>query len=477
MKFNSFDYLFFFLLVVSVYFALPFRLRRFWLLAASLFFYMYWSAAFVLLIFYTTTIDYFVTRRFGHVQAVGARRGLLALSYVSNFGALFLFKYYNFFMDSWSTVMAHLGFGVHAPVLHVILPVGISFYTFEAISYTTDVYHGRYPAERSYPRLLLFILFFPKLIAGPIERAWHLIPQFERQSRFNYERIREGLAKILWGLFKKLVVADRLGIYVDSVYNHVGRHAGSSYLLATLFFAFQIYCDFSAYSDIAIGSSQVMGFELLRNFRRPYFATSIGDFWRRWHISLSTWFRDYVYIPLGGNRKGFWKMNQYIFTVFLVSGIWHGARWTFVLWGLYHGVFLLIETIWNRFVPTLVPPVAAKRWLQSLATFPIACLSWVLFRANSVADAGRVYAGIFSDFGARRFLAENVGTGNLRHIAFGSFGIALVLAVELATECGAYARLWQPAMKPVRWIAYAGLATLIVLVGVFDGGQFIYFQF
>ena len=475
MKFNSFDYLFFFALVAAVFLALPFRLRRGWLLGASLFFYMYWSPVFVLLIFYTTTIDYFVTRRLEHVDRRAARRGLLALSYVSNFGALFLFKYYNFFMDSWGAIAGRFGLPFHAPLLHVILPVGISFYTFEAISYTTDVYHGKYPAERSYPRLLLFILFFPKLIAGPIERAWHLIPQFERRSVFEYSRVREGLAKILWGLVKKLLVADRLGIFVDSIYNHVGRHAGSSYLLATVFFAFQIYCDFSAYSDIAIGSSQVMGIDLLRNFRRPYLATSVGDFWRRWHISLSTWFRDYVYIPLGGNRDGFWRMNQNIFTVFLVSGIWHGARWTFVLWGLYHGAFLLIETCWNRFVPTLVPPSPVKRWLQTLATFPIVCLSWVLFRANSVHDAWTVYLGIFRDFGAHRFVAENLG--NFRHIAFGLLGIALVLAVELATEHGAYAGLWRPSMKPVRWVAYAGLITLILMIGVFDGGQFIYFQF
>ncbi|MGH7743000.1 MAG: MBOAT family O-acyltransferase, partial [Candidatus Eiseniibacteriota bacterium] len=297
MKFNSFDYLFFFVLVAAVFFALPFRLRRYWLLCASLFFYMYWSPVFVLLIFYTTTIDYFVTRRLALVEGVAPRRWLLTLSYVSNFGALFVFKYYNFFMDSWAAVAGRFGLAFQAPLLHMILPVGISFYTFEAISYTSDVYHRKFPAERSYPRLLLFILFFPKLIAGPIERAWHLIPQFERRAVFEYQRVREGLAKILWGLVKKLVVADRLGIFVDSIYNHVGRHSGSSYLLATVFFAFQIYCDFSAYSDIAIGSSQVLGFDLLRNFRRPYFATSIGDFWRRWHISLSTWFRDYVYIP------------------------------------------------------------------------------------------------------------------------------------------------------------------------------------
>jgi D-alanyl-lipoteichoic acid acyltransferase DltB (MBOAT superfamily) len=472
MRFNSFDYLFFAVIVISLFFALPYKLRRFWLLAASLFFYMYWSPIFILLILYSTTIDYFVARRLSRTGDSKARRGLLALSYVTNFGALFLFKYYDFFMASWASVTHSLGLPVQPPLLHLILPVGISFYTFEAISYTTDVYRRSYPAEMSYPRLLLFITFFPKLIAGPIERAWHLIPQFERDTRFEYVRVREGLAKILWGLFKKIVIADRLAIYVDAVYNHADHHVGSTLLLATLFFAFQIYCDFSAYSDIAIGTSQIMGYDLLRNFRRPYFATSIADFWGRWHISLSTWFRDYVYIPLGGNRHGFWKTNQNIFTVFLVSGIWHGANWTFVLWGIWHGAFLLLQNVWNRFVPTVVPPGPSKRWLQSIGTFPIVLLSWVLFRANNVADAGHVYREIFTHFDRAHFFA-----GNLKHLAYGFTGIAILLAVELWTETGGYRRIWLPQAKPARWLAYAGLTVLIVLVGVFDGGQFIYFQF
>jgi len=472
LRFNSFDFLWFALVVVGLFFAIPPRFRKAWLLVWSLAFYMYWNPVFILLILYSTTIDYFVARKLEQTVEVRARRGLLALSYVTNFGALFLFKYYDFFAASWSGALEALGAPAQPALLHLVLPVGISFYTFEAISYTTDVYRRSYPAETSYPRLLLFITFFPKLIAGPIERAWHLIPQFERVHRFEYSRVREGLAKILWGLFKKIVIADRLAIYVDVVYNNAGHHVGSTLLLATVFFAFQIYCDFSAYSDIALGTSQIMGFELLRNFRRPYFATSIADFWSRWHISLSTWFRDYVYIPLGGNRGGFWDTQRNIFTVFLISGIWHGANWTFVLWGIWHSTFLLIQNTWNRYVPTIVPPSKAKRWLLTLGTLPVVVLSWVLFRANTVQDAVHVYREIFTHFAPDLFFA-----GNKKHLVYGVSGIACLLAIELWTETGGYRFAFRPALKPARWLAYAAIAVLIVLVGVFDGGQFIYFQF
>lgn len=472
MRFNSFDYLFFFLAVVGLFFVLPPRLRKGMLLLASLFFYMFWNPIFILLILYSTTIDYFVALRLRHVERPGGRRGLLALSYVTNFGALFVFKYFNFFMDTGSSIARMLGHPAHPFMLQVILPVGISFYTFEALSYTTDVYRRKYPAEKNYAQLLLFIVFFPKLIAGPIERAWHLMPQFEFGARFDYDRVREGLAKILWGLFKKIVVADRLALYVDAVYNNADRHVGSTLLFATVCFAFQIYCDFSAYSDIALGTAQVMGVELLRNFRRPYFATSFSDFWGRWHISLSTWFRDYVYIPLGGNRGGFWSTNQNIFTVFLISGIWHGARWTFVLWGIFHGLLLLAQNVWGRYGPTLLAPSPARRWLHTLGVFPVVCLTWVLFRANSVGDAWRVYQQIFTHFDRAHFFY-----GNLKNLAYGFTGMVVLLGVEICMESGLYPRIWAPSARPFRWLAYATLSTLTVLIGVFDGGQFIYFQF
>jgi alginate O-acetyltransferase complex protein AlgI len=474
MLFTSFEYVIFFIVVVGGFFALPQRWRKPWLLGASVVFYLSWIPVAILLILYTTTIDYFVARRLARGGTPAVRRGWLALSLVTNLGALFLFKYYDFFVDSWNGLAGLAGVHATPPLLHLVLPLGISFYTFEAISYTVDVFRGRYPAESSYPRLLLFVMFFPKLIAGPIERAGHLIPQFEQRVEFEYDRVRHGLVQILWGFFKKLVVADRLALYVHGVYDYPTHHVGSTMLVATLFFAFQIYCDFSAYSDIAIGTARVLGIDLLRNFRRPYFAVGFSDFWSRWHISLSTWFRDYLYIPLGGNRAGFWRTSLNLWVVFLVSGIWHGANWTFVLWGAAHGVLLLAQNLWIRFVLPRRPRVlAAPLTLRRAGTFAAVLLTWVLFRANSVHDAFYIYRHIFTAFDARHVYLS----GDLRPVVYGVSGIALVWGVEWCSERGLYPRLWTPALRPVRWAAYAGLVMLILLIGVFDGGQFIYFQF
>ncbi|HEU0076179.1 MAG TPA: MBOAT family O-acyltransferase, partial [Longimicrobiaceae bacterium] len=303
------------------------------------------------------------------------------------------------------------------------------------------------------------------------ERAGHLIPQFDRRTEFDYLRARDGLAQILWGMFKKVVIADRLAIYVDAVYNNPQHHVGSTLLLATLFFTFQVYCDFSGYSDIAIGTARILGIDLLRNFRRPYFATSFTDFWARWHISLSTWFRDYLYVPLGGNRRGEWRRDLNVFIVFLVSGIWHGANWTFVWWGLFHGLLISAQNIGGRYVRRLRPGFALPRPVQVGGTFAMIVLTWVLFRANSLADARYVYAQIFFNFDASRFFV------NASNIVYGVFGIMVLVAGETLTERGFYPRIWTPALRPVRWGAYVGLVTLILMIGVFTGGEFIYFQF
>ncbi len=472
MRLNSLDYIFFLLAVIGPFFAIPPRHRKSWLLVASLLFYMYGSPVFVLLIFYSTTVNYFVGRRLELTVAGGARKRLMVVSCVANLGPLLLFKYYNFFAGSWAGVLNAAGLPAQPQLLHLVLPIGISFYTLEAIACTADVYFRRSPAETDYRKLLLFLAFFPTLLAGPIVRARHLIPQFDRTSTFQYERVREGLLKILWGLFKKIVIADRLGLYVDLVYDRPTYHVGSTLLLATFFFGFQVYCDFSAYSDIAIGTSQILGFDLLRNFRRPLFASSFRDYWTRWHISLSTWFRDYVYIPLGGNRRGFWIANLNVLIVFLVSGLWHGAKWTFVLWGLYHGLFLLAQNLWHRYVPAMIPSGPAKRWLQVAATFTVVGLSRVFFRASSVTDALYIYREIFTHFDAARFFP-----GSLTQMAYGLFGIGVLLAVETFTELGGYPTLFLAPSKPLRWLAYAVGAILLLLVGVLDGGQFIYAQF
>jgi alginate O-acetyltransferase complex protein AlgI len=472
MRFNSLDYFLFIAAVIVTLFSITQRYRKPWLIIASLFSYMCWSPLFALLILYSTTVNYFVGRRLEASGTSRVRKRLMLISCVANLGPLLLFKYYNFFVGSWAGVLDALGLPAQPPLLHLLLPIGISFYTLEAIAYTADVYFRKSKAETNYGNLLLFLAFFPTILAGPIVRARHLIPQFDRVATFEYERVREGLLKILWGLFKKIVIADRLGVYVDLIYNSPAHHVGSTLTLATLFYSFQVYCDFSAYSDIAIGTSQIMGFDLLRNFRRPIFANSFRDYWSRWHISLSTWFRDYVYIPLGGNRRGFWIANLNVLIVFLVSGLWHGAKWTFVLWGLYHGVFLLGQNLWRRYVPTVIPPGPVKYALQVVATFTVVGFSRVLFRANSVHDAMYIYREIFTHFDSAHFFA-----GSLTQIVYGVFGIGVLLAVELFTELGGYPTLFHARFKPVRWLAYAGGAILLLLIGVVDGGQFIYARF
>ncbi|CAN5908465.1 hypothetical protein BH23GEM7_BH23GEM7_20090 [soil metagenome] len=343
MLFNSLQFLFFFPVVVALYFATPHRFRWTLLLAASYYFYACWKPEYLLLIIASTLVDYGAALGMGAAATQARRKAFLALSLGSNLGLLFAFKYFNFFNESARALFDQFNLFYGVPAFDVLLPVGISFYTFQTLSYTIDVYRGQREPERHLGIFALYVSFFPQLVAGPIERSTRLLPQFFEKHEFSADRVSSGLRLILWGFFKKIVIADRLAIYVNEVYGNPAGFDGPTLLLATYFFAFQIYCDFSAYSDIAIGAARVMGFELMQNFRRPYFARSIHEFWQRWHISLSTWFRDYVYIPLGGNRVPFWRWYVNLFAVFLVSGLWHGANWTFVVWGGLHGFYLVFS--------------------------------------------------------------------------------------------------------------------------------------
>jgi D-alanyl-lipoteichoic acid acyltransferase DltB (MBOAT superfamily) len=341
MLFNSIQFLIFFPVIATIYFLLPHRYRWLLLLVGSYYFYMSWKPEYIILILASTLIDYSVGLKLGSESRPAIRRRWLLLSLVTNLGLLFSFKYFNFFNDSFRQLfqMANLSYPV--PALNVLLPVGISFYTFQTLSYTIDVYRGKIQPERHLGVFALFVSFFPQLVAGPIERSGNLLPQFYQKTAVDYERIISGLQRMTWGFFKKVVIADRLALLVNTVYNHPTEFSGMPLIIATYAFGFQIYCDFSAYSDIAIGAARVMGFDLMENFRQPYYARSIPEFWRRWHISLSTWFRDYVYLPLGGNRVKLphWVFN--ILVVFVVSGLWHGANWTFVIWGALHGIFMV----------------------------------------------------------------------------------------------------------------------------------------
>jgi D-alanyl-lipoteichoic acid acyltransferase DltB (MBOAT superfamily) len=473
MLFNSIHYALFFPVAVALFFATPHRWRWAVLLLCSYYFYMCWRAEYIVLVLFTTLLDFLVALGMARAGDDPRRRRLLILSLGGNLGLLFAFKYFNFINRSLAGLAAHLGWSYPVPDLHVVLPVGLSFYTFQAMSYTVDVYRRRVEAVRHLGHYALFVAFFPQMVAGPIERAGHLIPQFLREHRFDPVQVRRGLEQIGWGLFKKVVIADRAALYVDAVYNNVGRHEGWSYLMATYLFTIQIYCDFSGYSDIAIGSARVLGFELRRNFDQPYLARSITEFWRRWHMSLSAWLRDYLYIPLGGNRKGPRRTLVNLQITMLLGGLWHGASWTFVVWGGLQGILLswerLTEGRGTRLLERLRLPAGVQAAVWWVLTLHLVCLSWIFFRANTVADAWSVLAGI----------ATRPGTLFVDAHVFGhcAVGVLVLLAAE-AVEARRGLLEWLAA-RPValRWGLYAATVFGITILGVDGGAQFIYFQF
>lgn len=502
MLFNSLEYVVFLPLVVVAYFALPHRFRWVLLLSASYYFYACWKAEYLLLIIFSTTIDYWAGLRMGRFETKEKRRPYLLFSLITNLGTLFAFKYFNFFNESTRALFNQFNLLFDVPAFNVLLPVGISFYTFQTLAYSIDVYRGIQKPERHLGIFALYVTFFPQLVAGPIERSTNLIPQFRLVHHFNYERTVEGLKLIMWGFFKKLVIADRVAFYVDQVYNNPGMHSGAPIILATYFFAFQIFCDFSAYTDIAIGSARIMGYNLMENFRRPYFSKSISEFWKRWHISLSSWFRDYLYIPLGGNRvaKSRWYFN--LFFVFLVSGLWHGAAWTFVIWGCLHGLYLIVgiltgparDKAWtwleNRLAAVRAyqiraagfivwPSVGRMRdYVRIFVTFHLVLFAWIFFRAESIADAFLLIERMF-DFDGPHSNILNVS------VALGSQGLLIALTAIVIME-GVHLierrrkSVWQYlAGQPlwVRWPIYYGLGFAILFFGIFAEQAFIYFQF
>lgn len=475
MSFISPDYVIFFAVVVPLFFWLPHRWRWVLLLIASYYFYSYYNPWYLPLIFITTFANYAAAIGIDRTLSPPRRRVYLALAIIISLGLLFLFKYFNFASRSVSAVT-----GQPPLVLDLVLPVGISFYTFQAMAYTIDVYRRRLNAETHPGIMATFIAFFPQLVAGPIERATNLLPQFHQQMTFVPARAVEGFRLILWGLFKKVVIADRLAIYANAVYNDVHSYTGLPLILATFFFAFQIYCDFSAYSDIAIGTARVMGFSLMQNFRQPYLARSVREFWARWHISLSTWFRDYLYIPLGGNRISLPRTLLNMFIVFLVSGLWHGAAWTFVVWGAMHGVFVVIEGLMQQRGWKLFPPDAPyKRALQTAGTFALVLTAWVFFRANSFNDALYVLANAPRMNGGdwlAPFDGALLAPALEMMLSFGL--IALLLWVDHQADRADGLRL--PAVPvALRWAAYYALGAAVMFSGLYGAGaqQFIYFQF
>ena len=472
MLFNSIAFLLFFPIVCVLYYALPstqLRARNLLLLAASYYFYMNWQPAYALLLLTSTVVTYVAALGISRFPSRRAKKRCLVASLVLNLAILFLFKYYNFLGANDEAVLRACGLAIDVPSFGLLLPVGISFYTFQALGYSIDVYRGTTRVERDFPTYALFVSFFPQLVAGPIERSNNLLPQFRERHTLDYANVMAGLRLMAWGYFMKLVVADRCGLYVDAVFNHVAMHNGGSYLVASLLFPFQIYGDFAGYSLIAIGVARVLGFRLMENFRRPYFACSVGEFWHRWHISLSTWFKDYVYRPLGGNRVGPARRYVNLLVTFVVSGIWHGANWTFFCWGALHGLLLCLEKalgIGRR------QYTGASKFLHWAATFVLVSLAWVLFRANSLADATTVITGIIL-----RPALPDITFAQFTEITAALAALALLLAGELLDERGFRPRL-SPLCRQVAVHAYLTLLIAVTLLfGVLGGDQFIYFQF
>jgi D-alanyl-lipoteichoic acid acyltransferase DltB (MBOAT superfamily) len=483
MLFNSLDFAVFLPIVFALYWLMGSRrisAQNTLILLASYVFYGWWDWRFLLLIVFSTLVDFSVARAMGNSENDSKRKALLWLSILVNLGLLGFFKYANFFIDNFISAFSFFGAEIQPNTLNIILPVGISFYTFQTLSNTIDVYRHKLEPTTDFIAFGAFVSFFPQLVAGPIERASNLLPQFKRKRSFDYSSAVNGLRQILWGLFKKMVIADNCAQYADMTFNGADNYGGSTLLFGAVFFAFQIYGDFSGYSDIAIGTARLFGFDLMKNFAFPYFSQDIAEFWRRWHISLSTWFRDYLYIPLGGSRVGRPKVIRNIFIIFLVSGFWHGANWTFIVWGALNALYFLPLLLINKNRQHL-NVIAENKWLPGwkelfsmLATFGLTCLAWVFFRAESLPDAFSYLDGILSSsvLSVPTMLDNN--DFPLTLLLLGVFIVAEWLGRhhDFALEgiTGVRSRM-------IRWSVYA---VLVFGIGMFmqaEGSAFIYFQF
>lgn len=480
MLFNSIHFLIFFPIVIATYFLIPNRFRNLFLIASSYYFYMCWKPAYLILIVVSTVIDYTCGIMMGRESDRRKRLKFLLLSLTGNLGLLFSFKYFNFFNDSLSAILSQFNVLYDIQNLNVLLPVGISFYTFQTLSYSIEVFKGKQKPERNFVVFALYVSFFPQLVAGPIERSTRLLPQFFIKHEFDYDRVVSGLRLMLWGFFKKVVIADSLALMVNKIYNNPEMYSGMYLWIATYFFAYQIYCDFSGYSDIAIGTARVMGYELMENFRRPYFARSIAEFWKRWHISLSTWFRDYLYISLGGNRVAKWRWYLNLMFTFLVSGLWHGANWTFVLWGALNGFYLVfsilsenIRTQFNKLTGLTKIPVF-HTLLKRFITFHLAVFAWIFFRANNVSDAFLIIGKILS---FNTSSVETVLPLTINQLLSALFFIGIMELVQVAQEMKLKVSDFRQIQPWMRWGIYYFLIAVILVFGQFGDQEFIYFQF
>lgn len=497
MLFNSTGFLIFFPIVVLCYFLIPRKYRYLWLLAASYYFYASWNPAYLLLIFATTAVSWaggLLIDKDNRSGKTHSRKWYLAVCVIWDLGVLFFFKYIAFIINAFTEGMALFGVSVTAPVYDVVLPVGISFYTFQALGYVIDVCRRDIPAEKNFLRYALFISFFPQLVAGPIERSKNLMHQLKEEHNFDLERIKSGLLLMGWGFFQKLVIADRIAILVTEVYDNYPSYSGLQICLATVLFAFQIYCDFGGYSDIAVGAARVLGFNLTKNFKSPYYATSVSEFWRSWHISLTTWFRDYIYIPLGGNRCGRLKKYRNILLTFSLSGLWHGAGWNYVAWGLLNGLYQVVGDMTKQLRGRLKEALHIRtecgsyHLLQGLVTFVFVDIAWLFFRADNMTAACRMIRQSVANIGLLTFFDPNNIFGiNTMALPQKDFFVLLVSLIALMLV-----DYWKKQKKDIkgaldrqniwfRWLVYYGLIFAVVIFGVYgpeyDASTFIYFQF
>ena len=478
MLFNSVQYLIFFTIVATIYFLISHKYRWFFLLVASYYFYMCWKIEYVFLLFASTISVYIAGILIEKQKDSFNKKWILLITLLFNLGILFVFKYYNFFNDSLQIVFKKFNLFYNTPTLKLLLPVGISFYTFQVISYLIDVYRDEKGAEKHLGYFAVFVAFFPKLIAGPIERASNLLPQFYEKHEFDYQRITDGLKLIAWGVFQKVVIADRIAVYVDQIYNNPGDYVGAPVALATVFYAFQVFCDFSGYSDIAIGSAQVLGFKLMKNFDRPYFAKSISEFWRRWHISLYSWLSNYIYNPILISKRN-WGLIAIVFSLFVtfsISGLWHGANWTFVIWGLLHGLMLSIDAVTkkNRKKIKKIIPKKIYDGISILFTFSFVCFAYIFFRANTVSDAFLIIRNIAS-IDIMNFNV-NVIQIDKKELLMMFLSIAILQIVHLIQGKVQIRQYIAKRKFLFRWALYISFVSYILFFRT-TGPPFIYFQF
>jgi len=482
MLFNSLDFAIFLPIVFLLYWFVAqknLKLQNVLIVVASYVFYGWWDWRFLSLIIFSTVVDYLIGQRLRTEDKQSKRKVLLWTSIIVNLGFLGFFKYYNFFLENFVDAFSLFGMQINANSLNIILPVGISFYTFQTLSYTIDVYRKKLEPTKDFMAFSAFVCFFPQLVAGPIERATNLLPQFYKKRTFEYHKAVDGMRQILWGLFKKVVIADNCAEFVNQIFNNSDDMNGSTLVLGAIFFTFQIYGDFSGYSDIAIGTSRLFGFDLKQNFATPYFSRDIAEFWRRWHISLSTWFRDYLYIPLGGSRGGTWMKVRNTFAIFLVSGFWHGANWTFIIWGALNAIYFLPLLLTNNNRKNL-GVVAEGKLLPSfrelfamLTTFILTVFAWIFFRAENISHAFSYIGGIFSD----TILDKPVFNFKLQAI----FTILLIIFLLFLEWFGkgdkfALEKILLHLKKPYRYFLYLLLALLVFFMAG-KPAEFIYFQF